>query len=216
MDSAGQEVPLLKDENNSRNELKKNEINDNNNTENGESNIGINQIEGNDDNTILENCFRDKLITEKFKEQFIINTSDILVLVVGAITLNEQKILERVKKILGDKKYLFIIHNLQNFQNKYQVDEYIENNLKKLFGIKIQENNFQNTGENYHKKYYVEENNRNITHLIFINDYCNNADYYNKPTVGFLKKNLMLSITVHIFLLLKNVKTFLLISRTIS
>ena len=216
MDSAGQEVPLLKDENNSRNELKKNEINDNNNTENGESNIGINQIEGNDDNTILENCFRDKLITEKFIEQFIINTSDILVLVVGAITLNEQKILERVKKILGDKKYLFIIHNLQNFQNKYQVDEYIENTLKKLFGIKIQENNFQNTGENYHKKYYVEENNRNITHLIFINDYCNNADYYNKPTVDFLQKNLMLSITVHIFLLLKNVKTFLLISRTIS
>ena len=113
-----------------------------------------------------------------------------MVLVVGAITLNEQKILERVKKILGDKKYLFIIHNLQNFQNKYQVDEYIENTLKKLFGIKIQENNFQNTGENYHKKYYVEENNRNITHLIFINDYCNNADYYNKPTTEFLKQKL--------------------------
>ena len=119
MDSAGQEVPLLKDETNFRNEHKENEIKDKNNIKNRESNIENNQIEGNDDNTILENCLRDKLITEKFIEKFIIYTSDILVLVVGAITLNEQKILERVKKIVGDKKYLFIIHNLQNFHNKY-------------------------------------------------------------------------------------------------
>ena len=190
LDSAGQEVPLLNNENNSRNELKENEIKDKNSIENEDNKIEINQIEGNDDNSLLEKSLRDKLITEKFIEQFIINTSDILVLVVGAITLNEQKILERIKKIVGDKKFLFIIHNLQNFQNKYQVDDYIENTLKKLYGVKIQENNFQNIDEKYHKKYYVEENNRKITHLIFINDYCNNADYYNKPTTEFLKQKL--------------------------
>ena len=135
-------------------------------------------------------CLRDKLITEKFIEQFIIHTSDILVLVVGAITLNEQKIIERIKKIVGDKKFLFIIHNLQNFQSKWQVNDYIENTLKKLYGIKIQENNFQNIDDKYHKKYYVEEKNRKITHLILINDYCNIAEYYNKPTTDFLKKKI--------------------------
>lgn len=63
---------------------------------------------------------RDKLITETFIQQFIIETSHILVLVIGDITLNEQKILERVKKSLSTDKYLYVIHNLQNYQSKQQ------------------------------------------------------------------------------------------------
>ena len=61
--------------------------------------------------------------------------------------------------------------------------------MKKLYGIKIVENSFQNIKGDYHKKYYVEEREK-ITHLIFINDYCIDADYYNYPTIEFLKKNL--------------------------
>ena len=96
LDSAGQEVPLLSKEN------KEEEVNN---------------IEADDENNSLDKCLRDKLITEKFIEQFIIHTSDILVLVVGSITLNEQKILERIRKFLQNK-FLFVIHNLQNFSKK--------------------------------------------------------------------------------------------------
>ena len=141
-------------------------------------------------NLILEKCLRDKLITEKFLEEFTIHTSDVLILVVGNITLNEQKILTRIKNSLQkEKKNIYVIHNLQNYQRKEQVEDYIENTLKKLYGIKIVENSFQNIKGDYHKKYYVEEREK-ITHLIFINDYCIDADYYNYPTIEFLKKNL--------------------------
>ena len=176
LDSAGQEVPLLSKEN------KEEEVNN---------------IEADDENNSLDKCLRDKLITEKFIEQFIIHTSDILVLVVGSITLNEQKILERIRKFLQNK-FLFVIHNLQNFSTKKQVDDYVENTLKKLYGIKIEENFFQNIKEKnntenenkYNKIYYVEESNRKITHLIFINDYCEFSKYYNTPTTDFLTKKL--------------------------
>ena len=176
LDSAGQEVPLLSKEN------KEEEVNN---------------IEADDENNSLDKCLRDKLITEKFIEQFIIHTSDILVLVVGSITLNEQKILERIRKFLQNK-FLFVVHNLQNFSTKEQVDDYVENTLKKLYGIKIEENFFQNIkdknnieNENkFNKIYYVEENNRKITHLIFINDYCDFSEYYNTPTTDFLTKKL--------------------------
>lgn len=41
--------------------------------------------------SLFEKSLRDKLITETYIQQFIIDTSHILVLVVGFITLNEQK-----------------------------------------------------------------------------------------------------------------------------
>ena len=186
LDSANQEVPLL----NSSINLQKN----NAEVENNQLNeiIEENNNKKIDEANLFENCLRDKLITEKFVEEFIINTSDIMILVVGNITLCEQKILTRIKNSLKNKKnkkYLYVLHNLQNYRNKNQVEDYIENTLKKLYGIQIEENNFQNIKGDYHTKYYVETDSQ-ITHLIFINDYCDIASYYNYPTIEFLKKNI--------------------------
>ena len=61
--------------------------------------------------------------------------------------------------------------------------------MKKLYGIQIEENDFQNIKGDCHTKYYVETNSQ-ITHLIFINDYCDISAYYNQPTIEFLKKNI--------------------------
>ena len=40
---------------------------------------------------------REKLITELFLQNYIINTSDILIVVVGILTYSEQKLLNRIK-----------------------------------------------------------------------------------------------------------------------
>ena len=177
LDSAGQETPLLKSE------IK---INNKNSQINSQDDMNLDK----EDTGVFETCLRDKLITETYIQKFIMHTSHVLVLVIGAITLNEQKILERVKKSLDKEKYLYVIHNLQNFQAKIQVEDYIENTLKKLFGVQISEINFQNIDQNCHQKYYVEEKNNKITHLIFVNDYSPIAKYYNDPVVEFLKKKL--------------------------
>ena len=182
LDSAGQEVPLL----NSAINLQENDAE----VENNQLNeiIEENNNKKADKALLLEKCLRDKLITEKFLEEFIINTSDIMILVVGNITLSEQKILTRIKNSLKNKN-LYVIHNLQNYLKKEQVEDYIENTLKKLYGIKIEENDFQNNKGDFHKKYYVETG-FPITHLIYINDYCDIAAYYNTPTIDFLKSNI--------------------------
>ena len=36
----------------------------------------------------------------------------------------------------------------------------------------------------------MEQKNNKITHLIFINDFCENSKYYNDPTLTFLKKRI--------------------------
>jgi len=189
LDSAGQEVPLLtrvinqQEAINEEENIQINEIKEDNDKENKNGEKAPNKI------SLLEKSLRDKLITEKFLEEFIIHTSDILILVVGNITLSEQRILTRIKNSLKNGKYLYVIHNLQNYRFKADVEDYIENTLKKLYGIEIIEINFQNNNEKYHSKYYIEKDS-NISHLIFINDYSTDSDYYNVPAIDFLKKNI--------------------------
>ena len=72
MDSAGFETPLL-DNNNIRSLEKENYLKE------------------------LENTARDKLITEKFLQNFIVRESDILICVIGILTYNEQKLINRIK-----------------------------------------------------------------------------------------------------------------------
>ena len=78
LDSAGQETPLL-----TQNRQEK-EIEDDT------KDINKNQLE-------FEEYSRDKLITEFYIQQFILWKSDIIILVVGSITLSEQKLYARVK-----------------------------------------------------------------------------------------------------------------------
>ena len=89
-----------------------------------------------------------------------------MILVIGNITLNEQKLLTRIKKEAGKDKNIFVVHNLQNFNTKEQVDDYINGTLKNLYNIELIENNFQdinnknkidNNNNKYYNKYFVEK-----------------------------------------------------------
>ena len=79
---------------------------------------------------------REKLITELFLQNYIINNSDILIIVVGILTYSEQKLLNRIKieflKLRNKNKIdkpLFIIHNLMTYETVGQVEEYINDYL---------------------------------------------------------------------------------------
>jgi len=77
---------------------------------------------------------REKLITELFLQNYIINNSDVLIAVLGILTYSEQKLLMKIKKEIERSKLnipLFIIHNLMPYTEVEQVNKYIE-----LFFIK--------------------------------------------------------------------------------
>ena len=184
LDSAGKETPLLNPKENESDENNKDKIQNANENINNDKNYHNENLKGKNS---YEICLRDKLITETYIQKFIIDTSHILILVVGNINLNEQKLLENIKSMLKKEQYLYVIHNLIESYTKEQVNNYIEEQLKNLFGIKLKEINFQNNKGDYHQKYYVEEENEKVTHLIYVNEYSSIADYYNTPTLKFLK-----------------------------
>ena len=200
LDSAGQETPLLEYKNNEKEE---NEINQENELE-------------------FEEYSRDKLVTELFIQKFILWKSNIIILVVGNITLSEQKLYSRIKNELQTEedstkkaKKLFVIHNLKTCINKKQVDDYIQNTLKKLYNLKLKENTYQNVGTNETNdeerfdKYFVEKNDQNIHHFIFVNDSCDCSKFYNKPVINFLSQAINIDSSRDKFSILEDCQEFL-------
>ena len=135
MDSAGFETPLL-DNNNIRSLEKENYLKE------------------------LENTARDRLVTEKFLQNFIVCESDILICVIGILTYSEQKLINRIKNDIFKykNKKLYIIHNLQTFTEKRQVEDYINEYLKKSLTFELKENDAKSFDGNKNKNhiYYYE------------------------------------------------------------
>lgn len=173
-----------------------------------------------DEDIEFEQYSRDKLITEFFLQKFIIWKSNILIIVVGSISLTEQKLLSRVKaevESMDKNKQIYVIHNLKNYSTQEQVNDYIENTLKKLYKIEIVETVRQNmvnesikTEDNnsYFNKFFVEKG-KNVTHFLFINEYSEKADYYNVPTIKFIQKEIEVLKIRNKFSIIDDCKNFL-------
>ena len=175
LDSAGFETPLLK-----------------NTIEDGEI-----------DDEQISIIARDKIFTELFLQELIIEFSDIILIVIGLLTFSEQKLLNRIKKnIIKNKKKnksldktIIIIHNLQNFVEKEQVEKYLKEvllnsatfSLTKLPGtIRNNKNGEEINGFFYKECYSLENQEINICHLIMANDGSNAGNYYNEYAIYHL------------------------------
>ena len=216
LDSAGLETPVLKNANLNETYLKDNDnINGNEKTENKHDNIKYENNETNEknekqkiinedeektenknDDRINKELFkeksREKLITELFLQNYIINNSDILILVVGILTYSEQKLLNRIKtEIIKYKinKPLFIIHNLMTFVEKKEVENYINNCLLRSATFELKKGHKISTNlKEIHGDYFYEKNsNPKIFHLIFANEGSDAGKYYNEFTLNFIE-----------------------------
>ena len=184
LDSAGSETPLLEDSNFDFNKYisKPKELKEQ-----------------------LENLARDKSLTENFLQNIIINESNMLLIVVGNLTYQEQKLINKIKEETdssNNSQNLYVIHNLQTFVEKSQVEKYINETLLKSATFRLQKNkeikiksdkkNNQEQTEN--DVYYIEEilteNHKNVYHLIMAREKSNAGNYYNNFVIRFLRNQM--------------------------
>jgi len=120
IDSAGSETPLLEDSNFNFSQYKDN------------------PLELRDQ---LDNLARDRCLTESFLQNIIINESNMLLILIGNLTYPEQKLLNKIRKETKNKKQnLYVIHNLQTFTEKAQVEKYIQETLLKSATFRLKKN----------------------------------------------------------------------------
>ena len=106
-----------------------------------ETPVLVDDIKDNEKNEIFKEKSREKLITELFLQNYIVNNSDILIVVVDSLSFSEQKLLLKVKKEMERAKRkipLYIIHNLKTFITIKQVEDYIQNTLLKSATFKLE------------------------------------------------------------------------------
>ena len=90
-------------------------------------------------------------------QNYIINNSDILIVVVDFLSYSEQKLLMKIKKEIENSNKrsnksirFYIIHNLKTYTSVAQVEDYIQNTLLKSATftiIKSPKYNEEKTGE---------------------------------------------------------------------
>ena len=146
---------------------------------------------------IFKEKSREKLITELFLQNYIINNSDILLIVVGIMTYSEQKLLNKIKLQLKNSKYkknIFVIHNLMTFTRIAQVKEYIENILLKSATFKLDEGHKINIStEKVNGLYYIEKDEDKsydfrIYHYIMANEGSEAGNFCNEFTKNQLNQ----------------------------
>ena len=102
---------------------------------------------------------RDKIMTELFLQNFIIRSSDILILVVGQLTYSEQLLVNKIKhegkRLKKDR--IFIVHNLQEFAIIDEVENYITNILLKCSTFNLKKNKIVNIKKNDEDKDQKDE-----------------------------------------------------------
>ena len=178
------------------------------------------KMDNNEKEIIKENS-REKLFTELFLQNYIINTCDILIIVVGILTDSEQKLLNRIKtenQRSKFKKPLYIIHNLITYTSINQVEEYIKNYLLKCVTFHLEKvyininSEKQNNGE-----YFYEKNSKfNIYHLIYANEDSEAGNYYNNFTLNFIEQSYMKVTDLKSFDIIESIKErFIEISKAI-
>jgi len=170
----------------------------------------------------ITNKARDRQLTELFMQKFIIENSNILLMVVGVLTYSDQKLLNRLKRFCKNKK-LFVIHNLANFLDRKQVENYIQNTLLKT--LKLTKNNYiifeEDVRNPDHKEqndsYFVEESllesydskENGIVHLILANNDSSAGDYYNPSTFAYIKNQIKSYTNLKPFNVIKSLRSHL-------
>ena len=158
LDSAGLETPVFKTKITEKDkEVKEN---GNKNDENKKEKDEIEKRDQEQNKEFKENA-RDKIMTELFLQNFIIRSSDILLLVIGKLTYSEQLLINKVKhegkRLKKDR--IFIVHNLQEFSIVKEVKEYIKNVLLNCSTFNLKKNKIVNINKNIEEIPEKEEKN---------------------------------------------------------
>jgi hypothetical protein len=171
-DSAGRSEPLLIDESSSKDATK-------------------NLLELKKE---VERKSRDLKFSEKFLRDFIINNSNIIILVVNQLTLSEQKSLYQLKTEKNFEE-IFILHNLCNFYERGQIEDYVDKTIINSMYFNLRKNYFEPkdiSEETIDLPYYFveEKKENNITKFLICHLITGNIETSDKWVENLNKKTL--------------------------
>ena len=181
----------------------------------------INRIEQSDMDRQLSEFSNERRITDYFLQRFVIEKSNVLLVVLGKMTCQDQFFLNKIKKIVINNlsnlsKKIIVVHNLFNYDNKNEVENYINDTLKKSLTFNVNEmairniksSNNSDAFENYFEEIIPDAPNLKIVHLIYTEDDSEAGKYYNDSTINYIRKCIQAKADYKKFDVVQNLKDF--------
>ena len=163
----------------------------------------------------------ERRITDFFLQRFIIENANVLLLVVGKLSIDDQFFLNKLTRLIKDnhKQFLqkiIVVHNLMTMKNKKTVEDYIKNTLERSLTftlIKKEDLYLKNKNKNqYNRIRFVEKNEdsteKEIVHLIMAQDGTEAGDYYNESTIEAIRKTGKIIVNAKPFDIVDKLKTY--------
>ena len=143
---------------------------------------------------------RDRLFTEAFLERYILRKSNILLLVVGILTLTEQKLINKICQDLEklkekEKKELVVIHNLQTYELVVDVERYINEILLRSASFKITKYESKFSMDQETPEFFYDLDNNYVKHFIYAKENSEAGNKYNLNTINSIKGLYKISIS---------------------
>ena len=127
----------------------------------------------------------DRTITDIFIQDFILEVSEVLIIVVGQLCQNDQKMIERIANKYQYKKRIIIIHNFYNLSMKKDIEKKIEKDIILAFDTTERFIPDSNVKEYIEKN--IDKKKQNISHLILAQENSEAGKIYNEKTISYLQ-----------------------------
>ena len=163
----------------------------------------------------------ERRITDFFLQRFIIENANVLLLVVGKLSIDDQFFLNKLTRLIKDnhKQFLqkiIVIHNLMTMKKKKTVEDYVKNTLERSLTftlIKKEDLYLKNKNKNeYNRIRYVEKNEdlteKEIIHLIMAQEGTEAGNFYNESTVDFIRKTGKIVVNAKPLDIIEKLKTY--------
>ena len=137
----------------------------------------------------MRNIMNDKMLSQDLHQNFIMNISNIIIIVVNKMSFQDQKLVSHLLDSINFRKkqnqniFTIILHNFCHLESISAVEHYITVDIK---------NGFQNIDEKAlpgggNKRFFITEN-PNIVHCVMAKKYSDAGNEYNASTFEFLKR----------------------------
>ena len=134
---------------------------------------------------IRREMINDRTITDIFIQDFIMEVCEVILIVTGQLSQNDQKFIERIAGRYKSKKKIIIVHNFSNLYSVKDVERKIEKDIIKAFDTIPKKISDTDLFE------YVEKNKdktkENISHLVLGVDWAESGLKYNEHTFEYLR-----------------------------
>lgn len=136
---------------------------------------------------IKNDMINDRTLTDLFIQDFILEFCAIIIIVVGLLSQNDQKFIQRISKKYKGKKRIIIIHNFLTLKNPEDIAEQIKNDIFLAFD-NITARGIPNSDvlEYIEKSSDITKN--NISHLILGAENGESGLKYNEISLQHLRK----------------------------